>query len=138
MTYALLLISILTVLFWLSYRAEIHSICAVCAATVITWAVGIFSIITHASWADPLMTAILMGASLGAIADKYGSRFGLFWKTAVVILGSAGIYYIADETYIRGVVAFTALGIITIIAGILKGPTTSTITAKKDLFKECC
>ena len=35
-----------------------------------------------------------MGASMGAVAEKYGRQFGFIWKTAMVILGMSSIYFL--------------------------------------------
>lgn len=137
MIYFLASISILTLLFAYLYKARIINVCPICAGVVITWFIGIVGIYTNQAWADPMLVAILLGASLGALADKYGSRFGLIWKTLMVLVGLPAVYFIVQEQIWFGTALVIGLLIITLVAG--KNKTNhKTLGHNKDLFKECC
>lgn len=136
MTYFLASISLVTLLFWLLYKQTAIRVCAVCAATVITWTGGIVALYTNQSWANPPITAILMGASLGALAEKYGKKLGLFWKTAVVVLGLPGIYFIIAKDLLKGLIP---LGLLAILSLILPRQKHEDTAAKQtDIFNDCC
>lgn len=135
MFYYLLVIFLLTIGFVLLYKAKFTTVCPVCAAAVITWVVGLLAIHLHASWANPLIVAVLMGASMGAVAEKYGKHFGFPWKTAVVLLGIGAIYFLVqpDELY-NGLIVVGVLMAITFLSNKI----VQTEGGLKDLFKDCC
>lgn len=135
MIYFLASILILTLVSALLYRARIITVCPICAGVVITWIAGIVGIYTNQAWADPLLVAILLGASLGALADNYGSKFGLVWKTLMVLIGLPAVYYIVQDKPWFGIVFIIALAILTLVFG--KNRTTHK-PHTKDLFKQCC
>ncbi|OGE80549.1 MAG: hypothetical protein A2660_00095 [Candidatus Doudnabacteria bacterium RIFCSPHIGHO2_01_FULL_45_18] len=135
MIYYLLIIFLLTLVFWVLYRSRIIAFCPICAVTVITWVGGLLAIHLRVSWANPFVVAILMGASMGALAEKYGRRFGLLWKTAMILLGISSIYFLVQPDGL-----YEGLGITTVLLGITffshKG--TPAEHVRGDLFKDCC
>ena len=137
MIYFLASILILTLVFAFLYRAKIISVCPICAGVVITWIVGLVGIYANQAWADPLPVAILLGASLGALADKYGTRFGLVWKTLMILLGLPAVYFIVQEKLWYGLGLMVMLTIITLVTGKNRANHKSH-GHNKDLFKECC
>lgn len=135
MIYFLASILILTLIFAYLYKSRIITVCPICAGVVITWLAGVIGIYTDQAWANPLLVAILLGASLGALADKYGSRLGLVWKTLYVLIGLPAVYFIVQEKLWFGLGLIIALIILTLVTG--KNRTNHKL-ANKDLFKECC
>lgn len=135
MIYYLGSILFLTIVFAFLYKARIITFCPICAGAAITWVVGVVGIYMNQSWADPVLTAILLGASLGAMADKYGSKFGLVWKTLVVLLGLPAIYYLVQGNLWLGAGLVAALLVLTFAFGKNR---TSDKTLKKDIFNQCC
>lgn len=135
MLYYLLSITILTLIFWGLHKARIIPVCPICAGVVITWVGGIVALYYGSSWANPMIITILMGASMGALADKYGNRFGLLWKTVVVLLGLPAIYLLVQKSLWQGSGLVILLILITIL---LQKKNTPTLRDKKDLFKDCC
>lgn len=135
MIYYLLTTFLLTLIFWALYRSRIIVFCPICAAAVITWVGGLLAIHLRVSWANPLLVAILMGASLGAVAEKYGRRFGLFWKTTMVLLGMSSIYFLVQPAGL-----YEGLGIAVVLFAITfflhKSKPAEHI--REDLFKDCC
>lgn len=136
MIYFLAVIATGTLIFTLFYKAKIISICPICAGVVITWGGGIMGLYTNQTWADSMLIAILMGTSLGALAEKYGSQFGLLWKTFLVLLGLPAIYFLVQRSFFKGLGLVVVLGAITI----LWRRTRPRLAQAKpdDLFKECC
>lgn len=135
MIYALISIAALTLVFWLLYRAKIMAICPICAAAVITWAGGVVGLYIGASWAEPAWVAVLMGATMGAVAERYGSRYGLAWKIGVVLLGLIAIYMLVNLHLLIGLVMIAILLGITPFKGRKKQQRSD---QDKDLFKDCC
>ncbi len=136
MWYSLATIAVLTLIFWIAYKKHIVKFCPICAAVVITWTAGIIGLVWEAGWANPLIVAILMGASLGALADRYGSRFGLIWKTGIILLGLPAIYFAIEREFLNTVVALIGMIFLTLIlrkSGTIKAP-----NEDKDLFNNCC
>ncbi len=113
------------------------TVCPICAGVSIAWFAGIVGIYTQQVWADPLIVAILLGASLGALADKFGTRFGLVWKTLMVLLGLPAVYYFVQGKLWYGLGLMVMLTIITLVIGKTRGNPKS-LGHNKDLFKECC
>ena len=138
MLYYLLSIAALTIIFWALFKARVVSVCPICAGVVMTWAAGIAALYYGVSWANPLLIGILMGASLGALADKYGSKFGLFWKSSVVLLGLPAIYFVIQRSFWKGVILIIAIGIVTLLSNLSNKKSGSGIKHKKDLFQDCC
>lgn len=134
MTYFLISLLILTVLFWILFRMRLISFCPICAATVLTWVGGLFVLYFDLFFIDPLTIAILMGASLGALAEKYGYWFGLLWKSGLVILGFLSIYFLVTHKILEGLIT---IAILVVWTAILWGRS-ETIKKADDKFKECC
>ena len=86
MEYLLLLLIVLTLAFWLLYRWKILTFCPICSAALLTWIVGVVLLYLGSPFASPLFVALLVGASLGALAEKWGNKLGFFWKTLWVLL----------------------------------------------------
>jgi hypothetical protein len=135
MIYFLTSILGLTLIFAFLHRARIVTVCPICAGVVITWFVGVIGLYINQTWADPLLIAILLGASLGALADKYGSKFGLVWKTLMVLLGLPAVYYIVQRKLWLGLGLVVALIVLTWLS---RRNNASANPHRKDLFKECC
>lgn len=135
MIYFSVSILVLTIIFAYLYKAKIITVCPVCAGVVITWLIGVVGVYTGQEWANPLIIAILLGASLGALADKYGSKFGLIWKTLIVLIGLPAVYFIVQEKLWLGLGLVAGLFILTLVFG---KNTSNHKTHSKDLFKECC
>ena len=135
MIYYLLSIAALTLIFWALHKARIIPVCPICVGVVITWLGGILALYYGASWANPIIIAILMGASMGALAEKYGNRFGLLWKSALVLFGLPAIYLLVQKSLWPGLALVALLGLFTIFASTGKKPAPG---AEKDLFKDCC
>jgi hypothetical protein len=135
MAYYFVTIFLLTLVFIALRRFHIISVCPVCAAAVVTWVGGLLAIQLHASWANPLLVAVLMGASMGALAEKYGSRFGLVWKTAMVLLGMSAIYFLVQPSGL-----YAGLGIAAVLLAItyFSHKRIPGAHAGKDVFKDCC
>src|SRR3989344_8480013 len=81
-----------------------YKICPICALVVIVWVAGLFGIYLDAVWADPLIVAMLMGGSVGALAEKYGSRLGPVWKAVFVILGFIAVYFLVNKSVWPGII----------------------------------
>ena len=133
--YYLAVILALTLLFASLYRTKVLAVCPICAGVVLTWVGGIVAIYANVSWANPLIIAILMGSSLGALAEKYGSKFGLIWKSAVVILGLLAIYSIVQGSILLGIVLLALIAILTYLT---KPKSKAESNHQHDLFKNCC
>lgn len=136
MIYYILAITVLTLIIWSLRKARIVKVCPICAATVITWAGGLIAIHFQLSFANPLVIAVLMGASLGAMAEKYGNRFGLIWKITMVLLGVIAIYFLVEpQSVYKGLVIAIVLFIYSFLASRSKP---AIYDDRKDIFKECC
>jgi len=135
MIYYLITIAVLTFIFWSLHKARIIPVCPICAGVVITWVGGAVGLYYEVTWANSLIIAILMGVSLGALADKYGSRLGLLWKSAMVLLGLPAIYFIVQKLSWQGAILVAMLVIITIFSHKQSAPA---MRKEKDLFKDCC
>jgi hypothetical protein len=135
MIYYLISITVITLVFWGLHKAHIIPLCPICAGVVITWVGGAIALYYGTAWANPLIIAVLMGASMGALADKYGSRFGLFWKSSIVLLGLPAIYLIVQKSLWQGIGLVGIIIILTIFSNKKSAPA---LRDKKDLFKDCC
>lgn len=135
MIYFVASILTLTAIFTLLNRSKTIIVCPICAAVVITWLAGLVGIYTGQAWADPLIIAILLGASLGALADKYGTGFGLAWKTLMVILGLPAIYYVVQRQPVQGLGLLFVLVVVTLLFNKRKS---GSAKPNPDIFKECC
>ena len=111
-------------------------VCPICAAVVIAWVLGLVAIYSNATWIEPTIVGILMGASVGALAEKYGRQFGFIWKTLFVLFGLSAIYFIVKKDLYIG---FGLLLIILIVTIIYRQKVANATTdEKKDIFKDCC
>lgn len=112
-----------------------YKICPICALVVIAWIVGLVGIYTDANWISPLVVAMLMGGSVGALAEKFGSRLGMIWKSIMVIIGFSAAYFLATGSFWMGAV----LGILVLLLVwyILKNLKHAAL-GRKDMFKDCC
>ena len=74
-----------------------------------------------------------MAISLGAFIEKYGSRFGLVWKTILVVIGFPAVYLVTQGAFLKAVLSGLALLLFTSLFFILK-------KEKKinDKFEGCC
>ena len=135
MFYYLLAILGLSVIFWLLYKYKISPVCPVCAAVVITWAGGLVALYLGLAWQNALVVGILMGASMGALAERYGSKFGLLWKTSTVLLGFGSIYFLITGEPYRGLSFAATIVVITSAAYYQR---TLTSQGRRDWFKDCC
>lgn len=112
-----------------------YKICPICALVVITWVAGLFGIYFAASWANPLIVAMLMGASVGALAEKYGSRLGPALKAVFVILGFIAVYYLVNKSFWPG----AGLAVLTLAVLMWKIKKSKPASAGySDKFKDCC
>jgi uncharacterized membrane protein YadS len=134
MIYFLLSILVITLVFYFLHKRKILAVCPICAGTVLTWFGGLAALYTNQLWASPLLVAILMGASLGALAEKFGPSYGLLWKTGVVLLGFPASYFFVQQSVWPGLGLIVLLLLLTLISK--KKPVEK--EDKKDLFKECC
>lgn len=135
MIYYLISIVLLTIVFVLLRRIIVIKFCAICGAVLITWFIGLVGIYMNLPWADPLLILILMGASLGALAEKYGTKYGLIWKSLMILIGFPGVYYLVQERFWIGGGLMLVLVFLTII---FSRSNISSNTEHKDIFKECC
>jgi hypothetical protein len=136
MLHYLAAIILLTVIFWGLYKARVVPICPICAATVLTWAGGLALLYFKVPYASPVLIAILMGASLGALAEKYGKRFGLLWKSSVVIIGFPAIYFLVQKLWLDSLYFLAVAGFLTWLLQYRSGQAAH--KPEKDLFKDCC
>ncbi len=111
-------------------------ICPICAAVVLAWLAGLVTLYSGATWLDPLIVGILMGASLGALAEKYGGKLGFWWKTLFVVLGLPAIYFMIEKDLAKGLGMLLILAVVTLL--FRKTETDRAGVGKKDLFKNCC
>lgn len=135
MIYYLISLVVLTALVWLLGRLKLVKICAICAAAVLTWAWGLIGIYLQADWANPIVVAILLGASLGAVAEKYGRTLGFLWKTLWVILGLAAVFWLVQGQLWAGL---GMLGLILLMTWLMSSNKTSQSKLHQDLFDDCC
>lgn len=84
-----------------------------------------------------LFLAILIGISLGASTEKFGKRFGLGWKVAMVLLGAPAVYYVVQNKLEYAIYLLLAMLFITVLLT-LQFSSKSSKGAYKDTFKDCC
>jgi|SRR3989344_1406725 len=136
MLYFILGLIVLTAIFWILHKSKLVSFCPICAATVLVWLISLAALYLGAAWADPLLVAILMGASLGALAEKHGGKLGFLWKTLFVTLGLPSIYFMIEKDLAKGLGLLLILLLMTLLWRKRKsGPVAA---EKKDIFKDCC
>lgn len=134
MTYLLLLLLILTALAWIFYKWGILKSCPVCAAALLTWGIGLTAFYLGASWADPLFIALLMGMTVGALAEKFGNRFGFVWKTFFVLFCSAGIYFLFEKEPVKAGILLSAV----VLATLFFLSSFPSARGLVDKFNDCC
>lgn len=115
------------------YKARVLVVCPICAGVVITWAVGLIGIYSDFEWTDPMFIGLLMAGSIGALAEKYGMKKGLVWKSTLVLVGFPAVYYLVNKELTLGL-AFGIVTLAIIYAGVKKGPEKH----KNDMFENCC
>ena len=125
----------LTSLFWLLGRLQLIKICAICAAAVLTWTWGLIAIYLSLDWANPIAVAILLGASLGAIAERYGRTLGFLWKALWVILGLVAIFLLVQGQWLAGL---GMLGLILLTTWFMSSNKSTQSKLHQDLFDDCC
>lgn len=136
MIYYLLSIGVLTGVFTYLRRVNILLVCPICAGVAMTWVIGVAGIYTQQEWADPLIIAVLLAASLGGLAEKYGSKFGFIWKTLFTLIGLQTAYLIVQKEWLWAVGLSVAIVVLTI--GFAKANRTNQRIKNIDIFKECC
>jgi hypothetical protein len=132
--YYIILIAALTLVFWLLHRAKLLQFCPICAAVVVTWLGGLIALYSDSSFANPLLIAILMAASMGALAERYGNRLGLLGKSALVLLGTPAIYLLVNKELTKGLLLIFVLIIISLVNKSGGKPKNN----HNDIFKSCC
>lgn len=133
MTYLLISILILTFVLYFVRKTANLKICPICMATVLTWSFSFLAVAFNFLDIPPILIALLMAISLGAFIEKYGSKFGLIWKTVLVLVGFPAIYLVAQGAFLKAVLIGLALLIFISLFFILK-------KEKKinDKFEGCC
>lgn len=112
-----------------------RNICPVCLIVVITWLVGISLIYLDQNWVSPLLVAILMGASLGATAERWSGTMGMWWKILWVMGGVSGIYFLLDRQITKAATLIIITLALTGLFYLLRGRSHLTTT---DKLKNCC
>jgi hypothetical protein len=132
MIYLLSLIIILTII--LGYvRKSGFTLCPICIATVLTWGIGLVGLLFKWFDLDPTLIALLMAISLGAFIDKYGGRFGVVWKTLIVLAGLPAVYWISQQEIMKAVYMGIGIGLITFLYYVFGKEKNI-----NDKFRECC
>lgn len=127
------LIVALTAIFYAGYRLRIVGFCSICAAVVITWAIGLVAIYLNYEWSNPTLVGLLMAASIGAYAERFGTKMGLLWKTTLALIGLPAVYFVIAKDIPWSLV----LGIMTIILVLASFKRQARIS-NNDMFKNCC
>ena len=109
-----------------------RKICPICLAVVIAWATALIL-----KWAgfkiDNLILGILMGASVGAAATKYGQN--MVWKICFVLLGMPAIWFLINNQFIPAIILFVLLALLTIY---FNSKLNKKGEPQADKFKDCC
>lgn len=108
--------------------------CPICAAAVLVWSVGLVAIYFDLSLIHPEIIAILTGASMGAIAERYGKKFGFLWKSVWVISGTFGLYYLI----VQKPATAALFVIINVVFSLISTQWKPKTASGEDLFKNCC
>lgn len=134
--YFLFSIILLTGFFWGMGPIFRKKFCPICLGTVLTWIFGLtLFLIGKLSRDDALFVIVLMALSLGAVTEKFGSRLGIFWKIAMVILGAPALYFLANQQIGQSIVLGLVLALVTGISFLF--PNKARVI-EKDNFKNCC
>ncbi|MBI4363373.1 MAG: hypothetical protein HY545_00815 [Candidatus Doudnabacteria bacterium] len=116
MLYALFSIIVLTVVFWLVNKARPKTVfCPTCVATILVWLILLLGIYFNIFSADAQLVAILMAISLGAGIERFGPKYGLWWKTLMVVLGVPAVYFLAFEELLTSIYFLLAILFLTAI-----------------------
>lgn len=134
MLYYITAIAALTLVFWALHKLKVFPFCPICAGTVLIWASGLIGLYFRTDWANPTAIAILMGASLGALAEKHGSALGLFWKSSAVLLGFSAIYLVSQTDFL---LSLGPIAVLLILTWASRKKTKNTTTGR-DIYKDCC
>jgi hypothetical protein len=131
----------LTLILTFANRRFLHNrICPICAASVSVWAFSLIGLWAGIWRPDPLVLAILIGASLGASVEKYGKVKGGIWKSAVFIFGLPTVYLTILENYLLAAVFGAVFALTAFFAGkkIEAGNNQGMEKIRIDKFKDCC
>lgn len=133
MIYLLISILILTFVLYFVRKTSDLTICPICMATVLTWSFAFLAVAFNFLEISPILIALLMAISLGAFIEKYGSKFGLIWKTVLVLVGFPAVYLVSQGAFLKAALTGLVLLILTSLFFILK-------KEKKinDKFEGCC
>lgn len=133
MIYLLISILILTFVLYFVRKTSDLKICPICMATVFTWGFSFLAVAFNFLNISPVLIALLMAISLGAFIEKYGLRFGLIWKTVLVVIGFPAVYLVTQGAFLKALLLGLALLLFTSLFFILK-------KEKKinDKFEGCC
>lgn len=138
MIYLLISILVLTVVLFLFNRTKDRVIvCPICVATVLTWFGALIGMYLKLFEVNVLFLAVLIGISLGASTEKYGKKFGLWWKLSMVLLGAPAVYYLVQTKLEISLYFLLALLFSTVLFA-LEFNTKSSKGAYKDDFEDCC
>ncbi len=133
MIYLLSSIVILTLVLYFVRKTSGLTICPICMATVLTWILAFLATAFKFWQIPPILIALLMALSLGAFIEKYGSKFGLVWKTLLVLIGFPAVYLVSQGAFLKAAISGLALLLFTSLFFIFK-------KEKKinDKFEGCC
>lgn len=134
MIYQIILIVGVTLIAGLLYRARVVTVCPICGGVVLAWLVGLVGIYLDMAWVDPVFTGLLMGGSVGALAEKYGGKNGLIWKSALVLAGFPAVYYLVNKNLVFGV----PLGVVALLLVLFTLERKEQLRQKEDMFDDCC
>lgn len=138
MIYLLISILILTVFFWIVNKVRNKAVvCPICAATVVTWISALIGIYLNLFKVNNFLLAILIALSLGAGAEKFASKFGLWWQVLMVLSGVPAIYYLVQGKLTTAIYFLMALLFGTVLLN-LQFSAKSSKGYYKDTFKDCC
>ena len=116
MLYALFSIIVLTVIFWLVNKARPKTVfCPICVATVVVWLSLLLGMYFNIFSVNVQFLAILMAISLGAGIERFGRKYGLWWKTLMVALGTPAVYFLASEKLLISIYFLLAVVFLTAI-----------------------
>ncbi len=114
---ALLIIAGLTLVIYAINKVK-HIYCPICLATVLVW-MGLTAGLYFKWFAvNPLFLGILIGVSLGAANERFGSKFGLIWKVSLVVFGAPAIYFLVQKEITYTIYLLIALIFFTAISTI--------------------
>lgn len=138
MMYLLTVILVLTLILFVVNRIEGKIIvCPICAATILTWFGALVGMYFKLFQVNNIFLSILIAISLGASVEKYGKKFGLWWKVITVLLGAPAVYYLTQAKLEFSLYLLLALLFATVIFA-LEFTKKSSKGAYKNVFEDCC